>query len=111
MKRRDVKHFKALYFDLCVKDLEKYYSATNPRGAYRKIHDYLLQRQFSHEQYSGYHSQYKTTDLEIFDLVYEMNKEFSWLGYCLNHFEVTNVGANYDLMQLFDEPFQAPKKV
>ena len=56
-------------------DLEKYYSATNPRGSYRKIHDYLLQRQFSHEQYSGYHSQYKTTDLEIFDLVYEMNKE------------------------------------
>lgn len=111
MKGREAKHFKALYFDLCVKDLEKYYSATNPRGSYRKIHDYLLQRRFSHEQYSGYHSQYKTTDLEIFDLVYEMNKEFPWLGYCLSHFEVTNVGANHDLMQLFDEPFQEPKKV
>ena len=103
MKRRDVKHFKALYFDLCVKDLEKYYSATNPRGAYRKIHDYLLQRQFSHEQYSGYHSQYKTTDLEIFDLIREMSHELSWLPYCLNHFEVTNIGANHDLMQLFEE--------
>lgn len=111
MKGREAKHFKALYFDLCVKDLEKYYSATNPRGSYRKIHDYLLQRQFSHEQYSGYHSQYKTTDLEIFDLVYEMNKEFPWLRHCLSHFEVTNVGANHDLMQLFDEPFQEPKKV
>ena len=111
MKEREAKHFKALYFDLCVKDLEKHYSATNPRGAYRKIQDYLLQLKFSHEQYSGYHSKYKTTDLEIFDLVYEMNKEFPWLGYCLNHFEVTNVGANHDLMQLFDEPFQEPKKV
>ena len=111
MTGREVKHFKALYFDLCVKDLEKYYSAANPRGAYRKIQDYLLQRQFSHEQYSGYHSQYKTTDLEIFDLVYEMNKKFSWLGHCLNHFEVTNVGANHDLMQLFDDPFQEPAKV
>ncbi|MEY8393192.1 hypothetical protein AALA98_18005 [Lachnospiraceae bacterium 45-W7] len=111
MARREVKHFKALYFDLCVKDLEKYYSAVSPRGAYRKIQDYLLQRQFSHEQYSGYHSQYKTTDLEIFDLVYEMNKEFPWLRFCLNHFEVTNIGANHDLMQLFDEPFQEPKKV
>lgn len=111
MTRREVKHFKALYFDLCVKDLEKYYSATNPRGAYRKIQDYLLKRQFSHEQYSGYHSQYKTTDLEIFDLVYEMNKDFPWLKRCLNHFEVTNVGANHDLMQLFDEPFQEPKIV
>ena len=111
MKGWEAKHFKALYFDLCVKNLEKYHSATNPRGDYRKIHDYLLQRQFFHEQYSGYHSQYKTTDLEIFDLVYEMNKEFPWLGYCLNHFEVTNVGANHDLMQLFDGPFQEPKKV
>ena len=69
MKGWEAKHFKALYFDLCVKNLEKYHSATNPRGDYRKIHDYLLQRQFFHEQYSGYHSQYKTTDLEIFDLV------------------------------------------
>lgn len=109
MKRRDAKYFKALYFDLCVKDLEKYYSATNPRGAYRKIHDYLLQRQFSHEQYSGYHSQYKTTDLEIFDLVHEMGKEFPWLGRCLNHFEVTNVGANHDLMHLFDESITEPE--
>ena len=51
----------------------------------------------------------KKTQLNI--LVYEMNKEFPWLGHCLNHFEVTNVGANHDLMQLFDEPFQEPKKV
>ncbi len=84
MKGREAKHFKVLYFDLCVKDLEKYYSATNPRESYRKIHDYWLRRQFSHEQYSGYHSQYKTTDL-----VYEINKEFPWLGHCLSHFEVT----------------------
>lgn len=105
MKGRETKHFKALYFDLRVKDLEKYYSAANPRGAYRKMHDYLLKRHFSHEQYSGYHSLYKTTDLEIFDLVYEMKNEFPWLGQCLNHFEVTNVGANHDLMQLFGEPF------
>lgn len=105
MARREAKHFKALYFDLCVKDLEKYYSVSNPKGAYRKIRDYLLKRQFSHEQYSGYHSLYKTTDLEIFDLMYEMKKEFPWLGQCLNHFEVTNVGANHDLMQLFGEPF------
>lgn len=111
MARREAKHFKALYFDLRVKDLEQHYSVTNPRGAYRKIRDYLLQRQFSHEQYSGYHSQYKTTDLEIFDLVYEMKKEFSWLRHCLNHFEVTNVGANHDLMQLFGEPLPEPDTV
>lgn len=109
MAKRETKHYKALYFDLRVRDLERYYSATNPRGAYRKIQDFLLGRHFSHEQYSGYHSEYKTTDLEIFDLVHEMGKEFPWLGQCLNHFEVTNVGANHDLMQLFGEPVSEPE--
>ncbi|HAP22149.1 MAG TPA: hypothetical protein DCR27_12845, partial [Lachnospiraceae bacterium] len=89
------------------------YSASNPRGAYRKIRDYLLllKRRFSHEQYSGYHSLYKTTDLEIFDLMFEMKKEFPWFGQCLNHFEVTNVGTNHDLMQLFGEPFSETENV
>ena len=109
MKGREAKHFKVLYFDLCVKDLEKYYSATNPRESYRKIHDYWLRRQFSHEQYSGYHSQYKTTDLEIFDLIREMSRELPWLPFCLNHFEVTNIGANHDLMQLFEESVPEPE--
>ena len=94
MTKRETRHIKAVYFDLCIKDLREYFSETNPNGAYGKIRDFLLNRNFTHEQYSGYHSNYKTTDLEIFDLVYEMNKEFSWLGHCLNHFEVTNIGAN-----------------
>ena len=108
MARRETKHFKALYFDLRVKDLEQHYSKTNPRGAYKEIQKFLLARNFSHEQYSGYHSKYKTTDLEIFDLVHEMNREFGWLGKCLNHFEVTNVGANHDLMQLFGDVVLEP---
>lgn len=108
MARREAKHLKALYFDLRVKDLKKYYSETNPNGAYGRIKGFLLNRNFSHEQYSGYHSQYKTTDLEIFDLIREMSREMEWLAPCLNHFEVTNVGANHDLMQLFDEAVPEP---
>lgn len=69
MSRREVKHLKVLYFDFRVKDLKEYYSETNPNGAYGKIRDFLLKRNFSHEQHSGYHSKYKTTDLEIFDLM------------------------------------------
>lgn len=53
MARREAKHLKALYFDLRVKDLKEYYSETNPNGAYGKIRDFLLKRNFSHEQYSG----------------------------------------------------------
>lgn len=108
MAGREAKHRKALYFDLCVKDLKRYFSETNPNGAYGKIKDFLVRHDFSHEQYSGYHSKYKTTDLEIFDLIREMSREFPWLSLCLNHFEVTNVGANHDLMQLFEESVPDP---
>lgn len=109
MARREARHFKALYFDLRVKNLETYFSESNPTGAYRKIKDYLLARNFSHEQYSGYHSNYKTTDLEIFDLIREMSDTFPWLKGCLNHFEVTNVGANHDLMRLFEDVIPEPE--
>ena len=46
-----------------------------------------------------------TTDLEIFDLVREMSNEFP------NHFEVTNIGANHDLMQIFEEPVPEPDMI
>lgn len=109
--KRERKHYKALYFDLCVMNLKKNFSDTSPTGAYRRIKDFLLDKGFSHEQYSGYHSSFKTTDLEIFDLIWSMRKEFPWLGQSLNHFEVTNVGANYDLMKLFTEDSLEAEKV
>ena len=58
-----------------VKDLKKYFSESNPNGAYGKIREYLEKREFSHEQYSGYHSKYKTTDLEIFDLIRDKTRK------------------------------------
>lgn len=111
MARIETKHVKALYFDLRVKDLKEHYSARNPNGAYGKIRNYLINRNFSHEQYSGYHSKYKATDLEIFDLVLVMSKELPWLAPSLNHFEVTNVGTNHDLMQLFENAVSEPKRI
>lgn len=108
MARKEAKRFKALYFDIRIKDLEDHYSKTNPKGAYKKIQQFLQKHNFSHEQYSGYHSKHKTTDLEIFDLIREMSDAFPWLQHCINHFEVTNVGANHDLMGLFVEDVDDP---
>ncbi len=108
MARKEAKRYKALYFDIRIKDLEEHYSKTNPKGAYKKIQRFMAKHNFSHEQYSGYHSKYKTTDLEIFDLIREMCDEFPWLQHCINHFEVTNVGANHDLMELFTEDVDDP---
>ena len=111
MARQEAKRYKALYFDIRIKDLARYYSSTNPKGAYGKIQRFLIQHNFSHEQYSGYHSIHKTTDLEIFDLVREMSDTFPWLQHCINHFEVTNVGANHDLMELFAEELEDPAEL
>lgn len=111
MARQEAKKYKALYFDIRIKDLERYYSFQNPKGAYRKISRFMQEHNFSHEQYSGYHSKYKTTDLEIFDLIRDMSDTFPWLQYCVNHFEVTNIGANHDLMELFVEDIEEPEDI
>lgn len=101
MAFKESQEYKALYFDIRIKDLEEFYSQTNPKSAYTKIKSFLEKRNFSHEQYSGYHSTYKTTDMEIFALVKEMKQTFPWLQRSVNHFEVANLGKDHDLMTLF----------
>ena len=108
MAWREARQYKALYFDLRVRDLGQYYSKTNPKGAHARFKSFLTRQDFSHAQYSGYHSNYKATDLEIFDLIYEMSGVFPWLQNCVNHFEVTSVGANHDLVALFSEEIDEP---
>ena len=31
--------------------------------------------------------------------------------YCVNHFEVTNIGTNHDLMELFTEEIEEPTEL
>ena len=95
--------YKSLYFDLHIKSLKNYYSSTNPKGGYARIHNFLTKRKFSHEQYSAYHSTFKTTDLQIFDLITEMRTQLPWLDNCVSHFEVANLGANHNLLPQFEE--------
>lgn len=33
MARREARRYKAIYFDLRIKDLEEHYSRSNPKGA------------------------------------------------------------------------------
>ena len=101
MPRTEKTFYKAIYFDLFINELKNYYSKTNPKGAYSKVKRYMLKNGFSHAQYSGYHSNYKTTDANIFDIMGKMNEELPWLKHCVNHIEVTNIGENYDLLVLF----------
>lgn len=103
MPSGEKKYYKAIYFDLKIKALEKHFSAKNSQKAYRKIRKFFLRQKFTHAQQSGYHSTFKTTDLYIFDLIYTMKGEFPWLCFCAGRFEVTNVGEHYNLMEVFAE--------
>ena len=100
MAKREAKQYKVLYFDLHVQSLKQFYPKKNHLGAYGDIKRYLLKHGFTHEQWSGYHSEKKMTDLDIFDLVHEMAEEMIWFSQCINHFEVTNVGTNYNLVEI-----------
>ena len=68
----------------------------------------MLANGFIHAQYSGYHSAKRMTDLEVIDVVERMRDELPWLGKCANHFEVTNIGTNSDLMHLFADLIEDP---
>lgn len=113
MARREAKQYKALYFDLRVHDLEIFYPKKNHLGAYADIKNYLLNHAFTHEQWSGYHSLKKMTDLEIFDLVHDMALQMPWFSKCINHFAVTNIGTNYNLLDILEpvelEPVLEPE--
>ena len=102
MLKNDTYSYKALCFDLRIKSLEKHFSSTNPNAAYNKVQQFMLKHDFSHEQYSGYHSNYKTTDMRIFRLIKLMKNELPWLISCTNRFAVTDVGENYNLMKLLN---------
>lgn len=102
MARREARQYKALYFDLRIQDLKEFYPKKNHLGAYADIKNYLLKHDFTHEQWSGYHSVKKMTDLEIFDLVQEMAVRMPWFSQCINHFAVTNIGMNYNLLEILE---------
>lgn len=102
MDPKEALHYKALYFDLGVNALKENYSETNPQGAYKRIKEFLREHDFLHEQYSGYHSKYRTTDMDVVELIDQMNSALPWLAPCVNRFEVTDIGENHDLKHLFD---------
>lgn len=107
---RNTKQYKAIYFDLRINNLRLHYSPTNPKGAYRRVKFFMLKNGFEHAQYSGYHSTKKMTDLEVIDVIERMRDALPWLGKSAEHFEVTNIGANSDLMHVFSDEIEDPFK-
>lgn len=103
------KQHKALNFDLDTKALEQHYPTAHFRQAYRDIARFLEASGFEHRQWSGYRSLKAMSDAEITLVITRLNARFPWLSKCVSHFDVTNIGRNYDLTALFSEPVQVPE--
>lgn len=101
MERRQ---YKALNFDLDTNALKKYYPNRHYRQAYRDIHSFLIRNGFEHRQWSGYKTVQPMSDTAVTLVVAELGRKYVWLGKCVNHFDVTNVGQNYDLTAMLNAP-------
>lgn len=95
---------KAINFDLDTKDLKRYYCKTNNPferlKAYREIGDFLKKNGFSHRQWSGYTSNNPLSMTEITDIVSRLSEEKSWFPKCVRKFDVTEIGEQYDMMNV-----------
>lgn len=101
---------KAINFDLSTKALKKYYPSKHYRGAYRDIRRFMLNNGFKHRQWSGYVSTQSITNYEISKIIAEMNNDFPWLKKCVNRFDVTDIGKQYDMLDLITGKEPMPKK-
>lgn len=91
---------RAINFDLNIEALRDNYSVTNPKGAYREIRSFFEKNGFFHRQGSGYCSEEKITDYELFELMEKMFKTFPWLGNCTKRIDATDIGKIYDIKEL-----------
>lgn len=93
---------RAINFDLHIESLKKYFSAENPKDAYRQIGRFMRENGFEHRQGSGYISSIPLSNLEIIDVFKKMYSEMPWLVQCATRMDMTNVGPTYDMKALFD---------
>ena len=94
---------KAINFDLSTNELKKCFN--NTAEAYSKIKQFMLDNSFEHRQYSGYVSKEPMEDDDIFLLTLNLTNEFSWLSNCVQKFDVTDIGEQYDLTHLLINKF------
>ena len=94
------KCYKALNFDLDTNSLKRYYPGSNYRQAYRDIKTFLVQNGFQHRQWSGYKSIEPLSDYKITYIAIELDKRFPWLAKCVNRFDVTDIGKQYDMAKI-----------
>ena len=102
------KHRKAINFDLDTKKLNQN-GFKNTRPAYAEIRRIFKELGFEHRQYSGYVSVVPLTKLEVKDAAKSLSLELPWLFDCVQKFDVTDIGKEYDLTDVLKNAAQLYK--
>lgn len=97
---KEIKHRYAINFNLTIERLRKFYSKTNPKGAYSKIKSYMKKHGFTHKQWSGYVSDKVMTKSELADFTMELHQTFSWLINCDGSMDATVISEIFDIKQM-----------
>lgn len=97
---KETKRRYAINFDLKISNLEKHYSKTNPKGAYKEIARYMAKNGFSHRQWSGYISDKTMTRTELVDFTKALHKQFPWLINCEENLDATVITSIFDIKQM-----------
>lgn len=91
---------KAINFDLDTKALQQYYPSSNWRKAYEDINKFFLSNGFEHRQGSGYVSINPTDKYSTLKFVERLSITLSWLSKCVKHFDVTDIGEQFDMLDI-----------
>ena len=92
------RRYKALNFDLDSSRLRQIFGEKGRRKAYAQIKSFLTKNGFEHRQWSGYTSQKPMSYAEVYDIVFKMIDQCTWLPNCVNQFDATNVMAETDML-------------
>lgn len=94
---------KALNFDLNDSSLRKNYPSNNYRKAWKDIFNYLTQHGFMHRKYSGYISCHTVSMIYVTQTIADMSFIFDWLQYCVKEFDMTLIGDEFSLKNIFNK--------
>ena len=93
------RRYKAINFDLDTFRLRQIFGEKGRRKAYLQIKRFLLKNGFEHKQWSGYVSLKPMSYADVYDIVFKMVDQHSWLPTCVNQFDATNVMAETDMLE------------
>ncbi|MGX3097991.1 VapD family protein [Helicobacter sp. 23-1046] len=85
----DEKHIKCINFDLDTKQLREIFPDST-REPYILIKKFFEDKGFGHRQYSGYISKEPLSEYQIYRIIEELAKKFTWLRKCMQEFDISN---------------------